>query len=168
MSKRLWIIILALICLLGIVLLGGCGGVQKPKVGSIPDDWYLEEDTPYPKYTNDANWGLIWYLDEVDMDSVQIWYGDVPSSLEGREQHADALIDRAVYESVAFEPTETGTMNISSWLAGYSRAYDEELDVYDMEIVFVHESTCIDIYTCFDANAADEEQAMTIIRSIYF
>jgi len=35
-----------------------------------------------------------------------------------------------------------------------------------MEIVFVVDSTCIDIYTMFDATAEDETQAMSIINNI--
>lgn len=142
--------------------------IEKPEVAFVPVNWYLSEDTDYPEYSNDENWGLVEYIDEDDGDFVQIWYGDLPEELQGKERDGDALIGRAIYESVTFEPTDTGTMNIGSWLAGYSRAYDEDLDVYDIEIVFVYESTCIDIYACFDATVEDEEQAMSLIRSIYF
>ncbi len=173
MSKRAYIAVLVIIGLLATVLLGACEqgestGVEKPEVAYVPQGWFLSTDSDYPEYTGNGYWGLVEYTDEEDFDFVQIFYGDVPSELEGKERDGDALIGRAFYESSAFEPTESGTMTIGSWLAGYTKAYDATYDVYDMEIVFVHESTCIDIYACFDATTEDEAQVMSIIESIYF
>ena len=169
MNKRMHIVILVLIGLLTTVLFTACvPKIEKPRVAFIPEQWYLSDEIAYPQVGNDGNWGCIWYTDEVDADFVQIFYGDVPSELKGRERDSDALISRAVYEAAEFEPTETGTMIIGDWLAGYAKAYDAEYDVYDMEIVFVSGSTCVDIYACYDATAEDEEQVMSIIESIYF
>jgi len=141
-------------------------GVLKPEVGFVPENWYLSDEADYPEY-GDGNWGLIQYMDEVDYDFVQIWYGDVPSELKGRENDSNALISQAVSRAVTFEPTETGTMTVGVWLAGYAKAYNAEINAYEMEIVFVYESTCVDIYTCYDATSADEAQAMSLINSIY-
>ena len=178
MNKRTYIAIIALIGLLATALLGGCiqinvpegGGsdIDKPSVAYVPQGWYLSDDSEYPAFTGNGYWGLVEYTDEEDYDFVQIYYGDVPTELRGKETDGEALIGRAFYESTAFEPTESGTMMIGGWIAGYTRAYDATLDVYDMEIVFVNESTCIDIYTCYDATASDEAQVMSIIESIYF
>jgi len=182
MNKKVHIAILVLIGLLTMMLFSGCKqveepeveveepevGIEEPSVAFIPEQWYLSDEAPYPEYGNNGNWGLIEYTDEVDYDFVQIWYGDVPSELKGKESDRDALISRAVYEAATFEPTETGTITIGSWLAGYAQAYDAEYDVYEMEIVFVYESTCVDIYACYDATSEDEEQVMSIIESIYF
>jgi len=115
---------------------------------------------------DDTKWGLIEYTDEIDSDFVQIYWGDIPPELEGKATDGTALTARAVLESSAFTPTETGTMTVAGHLAGYTRAYDAWHDYYDMEIVFIIGSTCIDIYTCFDATAADEAQAMLLINSI--
>jgi len=180
MNKRMGIFNLVLVGLLTMMVFSGCQStpppppppppepeVLKPGVGFIPEHWYLSDEASYPEYGN-GNWGLIEYTDEVDYDFIQIWYGDVPSELKGRESDSNALISQAVSESVTFEPTETGTMTIGVWLAGYAKGYDAEIDVYEMEIVFVYESTCIDIYACYDATSEDEEQAMSIIRSIDF
>ena len=167
--RRITLILLAaiIVCPL-LVACNGSAGVTKPTIGSIPDGWYLSNQDSYGTFVEDDNtkWGLIEYTDEVDGDFVQIYYGDVPQELKGKEADEDALIGRAVLESYAFEPTEMGTMTVGGSLAGYTRAYDASYDVYDMEIVFVVGSTCIDIYTCFDANATDEAQAMSLIYSI--
>ena len=196
MNKRVHLAILVLVGLLTMMVFSGCQqaeeseveveeseveaeepevgveepevGVEKPSVGTVPEGWYLSDEAPYPEYGGNGNWGLIEYTDEYDSDFVQIWYGDLPSELEGKEEDRDALIGRAIYESAAFEPTDTGTMTIGDWLAGYAKAYDADYDVYDMEIVFVNGATCVDIYVCYDATSEDEEQAMSLIRSIYF
>ena len=172
MNKRAYLAVVVIIGLLATVLVGacGCGGakVEKPNVAYVPQGWYLSDELAYPAIGGNGSWGLVEYLDEEDADFVQIYYGDIPSELRGKETDGEALIGRAFYESTAFEPTESGTMMIGGWIAGYTKAYDAEYDVYDMEIVFVHESTCIDIYACYDANASDEAQVMSIIESINF
>jgi hypothetical protein len=183
MNKKAYVAVLVLIGLLATALVGGCtqinvpdgeeseGGeseIEKPNVAYVPDGWYLSDDSAYPEFTGNGYWGLVEYTDEEDYDFVQIFYGDIPTELRGKERDGDALIGRAFYESSAFEPTESGTMTIGGWIAGYTRAYDADYDVYDMEIVFVNGSTCIDIYTCFDATTEDEAQVMAIIESIYF
>ncbi len=110
-------------------------------------------------------WGMIEYTDTEDADFVQIYYGDVPIELEGQETNSDALIGRAVVESM-FEPDETGVMIVSGQVAGYTKTYYSDMDWYEMEIVFVLDSTCIDIYTIYDATSEDEAQVMSIINSI--
>ncbi len=170
MNKRVHIASLVLMGLLTTVLFSACGPdegskIEKPGVAFVPEQWYLSDEEPYSEL---GDWGLIEYTDDVDYDFVQIWYGDLPTELEGKETDEDALIDRAIYEAITFEPTETGTMTIDSRLAGYVKAYDAEYDVYEMEIVFVYESTYVDIYTVYDATSEDEEQAMSLIRSIHF
>jgi hypothetical protein len=170
MNKRAYIAVVVIIGLLATVLLGACGysGVEEPSVAYVPEGWFLSDEVDYPEIGIDLHWGLVEYTDEEDYDFVQIFYGDIPDELEGKESDGDALIARAFYESATFEPTESGTMTIGSWIAGYTRAYDATHDFYNMEIVFIHEGTCIDIYTCFDATTEDEAQAMSIIESIYF
>ena len=165
MRKKVHIAILVLIGLLTMVVFSGCTPIEKPGAGFIPEHWYLSDEAPYPEFDN---FGFIEYMDEVDGDFVMIFYGDVPSELKGKESDRDALISRAIYEATSFEPTETGTMIISGWLAGYAKAYDAEYDLYDMEIVFVNGSTYVDIYAVYDATSEDEAQVMSIIRSIYF
>ena len=59
-------------------------------------------------------------------------------------------------------------MIASGQIAGYTKMYDPDSDRYKMDIVFVLESACIDIYTIFDATPEAEEQAMLIINSISF
>jgi hypothetical protein len=167
--KKRGLIILALVTVLLLSsTISGCAGITKPSVGYVPPDWYLFEEEPYGTYeeSDGTKWGVISYVDDVDWDSVSIFYGDVPPGLQGNENNSTALIAYAVECSTTFEPEETGTMTIAGQLAGFTKAYDAYYDVYEMEIVFVKGYTCIDIYTMFDANASDEAQAMSLINSI--
>ena len=143
-------------------------GVTKPTVSYVPQDWYLSNEDPYGTYreTDDTEWGLIEYTDDVDWDFAQIYYGDIPPELKGKENDGAALIARATLEATTFVPDETGTMTVSGQLAGYVKAYDASLAAYEMEIVFVKDSTCIDIYTMYDATSEDEAQVMSLINSI--
>ncbi len=157
--------------LLGVMLVGSLAclrsGITKPTVGNVPPGWDLSNEEPYGTYEelDGTVWGLIEYTDTEDADFVQIYYGDVPSELKGNETVRDPLTDRAIAESM-FEPDETGVMIASGQIAGYTKMYDSDLDLYQMEIVFVLDSICIDIYTIYDATSEDEAQAMLIINSI--
>jgi len=169
------------VMLLGVLLVSSlsCGGgeepaptptpslVVKPSAGYVPQGWYLSNEDPYGTYEEPDGtvWGMIEYTDTEDADFVQIYYGDVPIELEGQETNSDALIGRAVVESM-FEPDETGVMIVSGQVAGYTKTYYSDMDWYEMEIVFVLDSTCIDIYTIYDATSEDEAQVMSIINSI--
>ncbi len=171
--KNKGLVMLALVAILLLAnITSGCGllgpGVTKPSVGYVPQDWYLSAEEPYGTYQEDdgTEWGVIVYTDEVDLDSVQIYYGDIPPGLEDNENNSSALIAYAVECSATFYPEETGTMTVVGQLAGYTKTYDAENNWIYMEIVFVKGSTCIDIFTLFDATAADEAQAMSVINSI--
>jgi hypothetical protein len=169
------------VMLLGVMLVSSlsCGGgeetaptptpssVVKPSVGYVPQGWYLSDEDPYGTYEEPDGtvWGMIGYTDTEDADFVQIYYGDVPTELEGQETNSDALIGRAIVESL-FEPAETGVMTASGQVAGYTKTYESDMDWYQMEIVFVLDSTCIDIYTIYDATLEDEAQVTSIIDSI--
>jgi hypothetical protein len=157
------------ILLVGTVVCGG-SGILKPSVGNVPAGWSLSDEEPYGTYEelDGTKWGMIDYTDGEDGDFVQIFYGDVPSSLKGKETDEDALIARAAEEAKTFEADETGTMYVSGWLAGYAKAYDSSLDLYDMEVVFVEGTTCIDIYAVYDAGSENESQVTSIINSISF
>ena len=168
--KNKGLIMLVLVTLLLLNIISGCDGtpgITKPTVGYVPQNWYLSTDDAYGTWLHDdgTDCGLIEYIDEVDWDFVQIYYGDIPAELEGKENDGDALIAKAIERSAAFDPEETGTMVVAGQLAGYTKAYNAALGFYDMEIVFVKGSTCIDIYTIFDATTG-EAQAMSLINSI--
>ena len=111
---------------------------------------------------------MIWYTDESDDDFVQIYYGDEPEELKNRESDPDALTGRVILESATFDVDEMFTTTISGRLAACVKGYDDILDTYDMETVFVYESTCIDIYSCCDATYENEAQVMSLIKSITF
>ena len=167
--KRIMLLLIAAIIICPVfIACNASGNVSKPTVGSIPDEWYLSDQDSYGTFVEDDNtkWGLIEYTDEIDADFVQIYWGDIPPELEDKETDGDALIGRAILESGSFMPTETGTMTAAGKFAGYTKACDAEYDICEMEIVFIIGSTCIDIYTMFDDNDADEAQVMSLIDSI--
>ena len=160
------------VVLLSILMVSGlaCSGpdISKPSVGNVPQGWHLSYDEPYGtiEKLDGTKSGVLKYTDTDDGDFVSIFYGDVPRALLGHETDPDYLIARAIVESTTFEPDETGNMIASGQIAGYTKRYDPDSDWYDMEIVFVLGSTCIDIYTIYDATTWDEAQAMAIINSI--
>jgi hypothetical protein len=144
--------------------------VVKPSVTVIPQGWYLAGQDEYGYYEeiDGTKWGMVEYIDDSDGDFVQIYYGDVPKELKNRESDPDALKGRAVLESATFDVDEMFTITISGRLAACAKGYDDTWDTYDMETVFVYESTCIDIYSCCDATYEDEAQVMSLIESITF
>ena len=142
--------------------------VIKPTVGNIPQGWYVSDEAPYGTYEDPdgTEWGFIEYTDTEDNDYVLIYYGDVPSELKGRETDSDALISKAIEWSNMLEPDETGTMVVAGQTAGYIKMYESAGEWYEMGIVFIVGSTCINIYTAYDATTEDEAQAMSIMNSI--
>ena len=178
---------IAVILLIGIAMVSGlaCGGAEEPEslptttpkpstvieptVGNIPQGWALSFEAPYGTYneSDGTKWGLIEYSDADDVNIVAIYYGDVPSNLEGRETDSDALISKAVEWSI-FEPDETGTMVVAGQMAGYAKMYDSDLDWYDIDIVFIEGSTCVDIWASYEAITGVEVQVMSIVNGISF
>ena len=172
MKRKSRICLIAIVVIASVVMFAGyvdAKQITKPTVGYVPPQWYLSEDLPYPTYVDD--WGhesgAILYTDKVDGDRVQIFYGDVPSELKGKESDSDALIAKAIDWAGAFHKIdETGTTTIADQLGGYAKGYDPELDAYDLEIVFVKGATCVDIYACYDATSEDESQVLSLMHSI--
>ena len=167
-NKGLTVLALVTVLLLTTIA-SGCEAldITKPTVGYVPEEWYCSSEDPYGTYEepDGTNSGLIEYTDADDYDFVQIFYGDIPPELRGNEENRDSLIAKATEWASAFDPEETGTMTVVGQLAGYAKSYDDVLEIYDLEIVFVKGSTCIDIYTIFDATTG-EAQAMSLINSI--
>ena len=144
------------------------GNIQKPKVNYVPSGWYQSADDAYGTYYDEGlQSGLVEYTDNQDGDFVQIFYGDVPSSLKGHEADSNALISRAVSESI-FSPDDTGTMLVAGRLAGYAETYDDYWEWWETEIVFVYGDTYVDIYTIYNATSQDIQDATNLIDSIYF
>jgi hypothetical protein len=142
----------------------------EPVVGYIPEGWSLSAQQPYGTYLeeDDTRWGLVEYTDESDWDFVEVFYGDIPPELKGHETDGDALMTEAADCLAPIEPTELSTMTIGDHLAGYARAYDEEHGWCDTEIVFVMDSTCIDICTRYGTTyPEDETQVVSLISSIH-
>lgn len=162
-----------------VVLVCACGNgdlpslpsnMTKPTIRTIPENWSLEEDSPYGTYEDDSGdtqWGLIYYTDQTDQDLVMIYYGDVPAELKGHESDENALIERATLEASEFPGIdEAGSMRIAGNVAGYVKGRDPEDNKYNLDIVLVDNATCLDIYASFDPTDDDEAQVMSLINSI--
>lgn len=160
--------------LMGVLLMGSvsclASSASKPTASDVPEGWSLSNEEPFGTYleSDGTKWGLVEYTNSDDSNFVQIYYGNVPRDLIDHETDPDFLTARAIVESKMFEPDETGNMIASDQIAGYTKRHDPDSDWYEMEIVFVLESACIDIYTIYDATPEAEAQAMSIINSISF
>jgi hypothetical protein len=168
--RKVTLLLLAVIIICPVfIACSNSNNVIKPTIGQVPDGWYLTEEHAYGTFIGDdgGGWGSIKYNDEAGKDLVLIYYGDIPRALRGNETDGDALIELAVQESYTFEPTETGTMTIGDHLAGYTRAYNEELGFCQMNIFFVIGSTCVNVYTFFATSVTDAEQTASLINSIH-
>jgi len=142
----------------------------EPAVAYIPEGWSLSAQHPYGTYWEEdgTRWGLVEYTDESDGDAVAIFYGDVPPELKENETDADTLMSKAAEYLGDIEATELGTITVGDHLAGYARAFDEEHGWCDAEIVFVMDSTCIDICTRYGTTyAEDETEVVSLISSIH-
>ena len=163
-----------IIMLMGVLLVGSvsclASAASKPTASDVQEGWSLSNEEPFGTYleSDGTQWGLVEYTNSEDSNFVQIYYGNVPRELIDHETDPDFLIARAIVETKTFEPDETGNMIASGQIAGYTKRYDSDSDWYEMDIVFVLESACIDIYTIYDATPEAEAQAMLIINGISF
>ena len=163
-----------IIMLMGVLLMGSvsclASTASKPTASDVPEGWNLSNEEPFGTYLESAGtqWGLVEYINSDDSNFVQIYYGNVPRDLIDHETDPDYLTARAIVETKKFEPDETGNMIASGQIAGYTKRHNPDGALYEMEIVFVLESACIDIYTLYDATPEAEDQALSIINSISF
>ncbi len=142
--------------------------IQKPGVAYLPAGWYLTADEPYGTYQDDGlRSGLVEYTNSWNNDLIQLWYGDKPASLAGKESDANALIAQAVNEAI-FSPDDTGNIYVAGRSAGYAEAYDPYWDSWETEIVFIYGDTYVDIYAIYDNEESGINDLMAIIQSIFF
>ena len=148
----------------------GCGilpeSISKPTVGYIPQEWYLSDEEPYDTFkdSDGTKWGFIEYTDTVDLDFVQIFYGDVPPSLRGREHDMVALLSNEHFPLRDID--ETGTMFLVGELAAWGKVRDILPGDDVLGIIFIKGSTCINIFASYAATEENEAQVMSLIRSI--
>ena len=164
----------AIIMLMGVLLVGSvsclASAASKPTANDVPEGWSLSNEEPFGTFleSDGTQWGLVEYINSDDSNFVQIYYGNVPRDLIDHETDPDYLTARAIVETKKFEPDETGNMIASGQIAGYTKRHNPDGALYEMDIVFVLESACIDIYTLYDATPEAEDQALSIINSISF
>lgn len=145
--------------------------IKKPMVGHVPEGWYVNEDSSYAigeyESSSGTRLGLIEYMGSTGTDAaVQIYYGEVPEQLKGKENNGVALTERAILEADVLSPTESGTMTVGGRLAGYAKTYNTKDDIYEATIVFVKDSTYIEISSYYTSTQESEAQVMSLINSI--
>ncbi len=122
---------------------------------------------PYSEYAEfGQRLGWIECEEPSTSDIVEIYYGDVPSHLIGREKDVSALTSEAdkwlVYEPE--EAVEIGTINIAGQLAGYTKHLCFRPDKYEYAAVFIKGSTFVCV--CGFWHSFHDEDAMSIIDNI--
>lgn len=144
--------------------------IKKPIVGHVPEGWYVNEDSSYAigeyESSSGTRLGLIEYIGSTGTKAVQIYYGEVPEQLKGKENNGVALTERAILEADMSSPTESGTMTVGGQLAGYAKTYNTKDDIYEATIVFVKGSTYIEISSYYTSTQEGEAQVMSLINSI--
>ncbi len=163
-------IITVILCLV-LVLTGGFG-VKKAstqesvwvRVGNIPDNWYKSYEEPLGSFEGEfGDAGMIEYIDDEDGDVVQIYYERAPDTIS---EPLDVLASYILERDLGIVADDSGLMTVAGTTAGYAKAYESYMDVYDLEIVMVKGIVFIDIYAYYDATYEDEAQVSTIINSI--
>jgi hypothetical protein len=163
-------IITVILCLV-LVLTGGLGvrnaSTQESvwvRVGNIPDNWYKSYEEPLGSFEGEfGDAGMIEYIDDEDGDVVQIYYERAPDTIS---EPLDVLASFILERDLGIVADDSGLMTVAGTTAGYAKAYEPYMDVYDLEIVMVKGIVFIDIYAYYDATSEDEAQVSTIINSI--
>ncbi|MCW3977626.1 MAG: hypothetical protein NWE77_06815 [Candidatus Bathyarchaeota archaeon] len=141
--------------------------ISKPSV-TLPSYWHLEMETPYPEAYAEYDpqgAGMLMYVDEVDFDCVMVFYERAPSTTL-TETTLETKATEIFLRDHEYTPSETGTKTVAGSPAGYAKGYDYELDVYDLELVFVKGSTFLNVYAVYDPTPEDENGVMSLIDSI--
>jgi len=169
MKKSLAFIGYILCCLAISFPIASCAkSISKPTV-TLPANWYLESETPYPEEYSEYDpegAGLLVYWDGENYDFVMLYYEKAPdytlteSALKSKagnmflEYHEEYPLD------------ETGTTTIAGEVAGYAIGYDSELDINRLEIVFVKNGVFLNAYAYYTATNEDWNEVKSLLDSI--
>jgi hypothetical protein len=169
MKKSLTVIGCILFCLaISFPIVSCAKSISKPTV-SLPANWYLESETPYPEEYSEYDpegAGLLVFWDEVNYDFVMLYYEKAPdytlteSALKSKaanmflEYHQEYTLD------------ESGTTDIAGEVAGYAIGYDSELDINRLEIVFVKNGVFLNAYAYYTATSEDWNEVKSLLDSI--
>jgi len=169
MKKSLTVIGCILFCLaISFPIVSCATSISKPTV-TLPENWYLESETPYPEEYSEYDpegAGLLVFWDGVNYDFVMLYYEKAPdytltgSALESKaanmflEYHEDYPLD------------ETGITDIAGEVAGYAIGYDSEQDWYRLEIAFVKNGVFLNAYAVYDATDEDWNEVKSLLDSI--
>jgi hypothetical protein len=149
--RKIWSIFSILLVIVLMMGVTSCGaGPQKPDITYLPEGWVLDYEHEYGTTTNydeSADFGSLSYK-HVPVAGCLLYWGDIPSGIEGKENDRDALIQQAINEYGATS-YKYGTMTIGGIPAGVAMITDQDeaaSGYFEMLIVFVKESTCIMLF----------------------
>jgi len=168
-KKLVGIIIGCIIVVIVIVVIATSPKVlPRPMLDYIPTNWGLLSLTPYEEGLYEGEYddqsGLIEYVNQVNYDSIQIFYERAPKwdlTPSALEQDADDIFQR----DLGYMPDETGIMTIAGTTAGYAKGYDSEFETYDLELVVVLDNVYVDVYAAYVIPEV-EDQILDMIDSI--
>lgn len=142
--------------------------ISKPTV-TLPENWYLESETPYPEEYSQYDpegAGLLIYWDGEDYDFVMLYYEKAPSyTMTGSALESKASLMFLEYHE-EYPLDETGTLNIAGEVAGYALGYDSELDINRIEMVFVKNDVFLNAYAYYSATSEDWLEIKSLLDSI--
>ena len=168
-KKLVGIIIGCIIVVIVIVVIATSPKVlPRPMLDYIPTNWGLLSLTPYEEGLYEGEYddqsGLIEYVNQVNYDSIQIFYERAPKwdlTPSALEEDADCIFQR----DLEYMPDETGIMTIAGTTAGYAKGYDSEFEIYDLELVVVLDNVYVDVYAAYVIPEV-EDQILDMIDSI--
>ena len=168
-KKLVGIIIGCIIVVIVIVVIATSPKVlPRPMLDYIPTNWGLLSLTPYEEGLYEGEYddqsGLIEYVNQVNYDSIQIFYERAPKwdlTPSALEEDADYIFQR----DLEYMPDETGIMTIAGTTAGYAKGYDSEFEIYDLELVVVLDNVYVDVYAAYVIPEV-EDQILDMIDSI--
>lgn len=138
----------------------------SPPTVNLPNNWFLEEEAPYPDYTgwhDPQGAGRLKYVEQDGNAYVAIYY----ENALGTTYSSDSLKEQATMILLIFQNASeltTGVMNVAGVPAGYAKNYYPDYDDYYLRLVLVKNNYYLDVSVAYDANY--ESQAMSLVNSI--
>jgi hypothetical protein len=142
----------------------GAQSLNKPNV-TLPSGWQLDKQTPYPGIVGDHDLqgaGLVEYTNPTTYDIVMIYYERSTTTYSNNDLVAEA---EAVYQrDIGTAFTDSGIATFAGVPSGYVRVYNQTLDTYSLQLIFVKSSYYLDVFA--DYASTSQENVYSLINSI--
>ena len=157
------VFLLAIMIPMAVPLTKAADTLSKPTV-TLPSNWKLETDTPYPNDASEydpAGAGLVVYADQQDSDFVMIYYEKAQRSFTDPQLKAEA-------EGIFARDHSSVTMDESGVEehVGFASGYDAAEGAYVLEIVSVKNDVYLNVYAHYGNAIGDQNEVNSLIDSI--